>query len=124
MPRKQRYCCDPYKRHKNKVYKNLDEASDDLIKLVNDCRLTTGDVLCLACQIMLTKDPRSLPASESMPAPENSATSSECDLISCGVESAAVASTGSSLSDAEIDREDTDRLMPVLGLSPLASTSK
>ena len=83
---------------------------------VNDARINADQFLCLNCRIKLTKDPRSLPVLESSSNSsmiQDSDTSQECSE-----------SIGSSPSEAEISRQDTETVMPVLGISPLVTASK
>ena len=110
------FCCDPYKRHKKRIFNALGQALHNLKRLVNDARLAIGDVLCNNCRCRLEKDPCSLPPQE------EGASSSEHDR---SLEEAAPSrSTASSVSDAEISRQDADQVMPLLGLSPLLRPSK
>ena len=114
MPRD--ICCDPFKRHKKQILRSLEKPSQALIESVNDARINADQFLCLNCRIKLTKDPRSLPVLESSSNSsmiQDSDTSQECSE-----------SIGSSPSEAEISRQDTEIVMPVLGISPLVSASK
>ena len=67
----------------------------------------------------LTKDPKSLPVLES-----SSSSSVVQGSESSQGDSGSVLSIGSSLSEAEISRQDTETVMPILGISPLTGASK
>ena len=107
-------CCDPYNRHGKKVRKCVRLVPESLVQAVNHSRLLTGDYLSDNCRKDLTKDPSSLPDEE-----ENTSSESDNGSVSEDVESLA-----SSLSDVEICRQETNQVLPLVGISPIAGTGK
>ena len=99
--------------------RSLEKPSQRLIESVNDPRVNADDMICTNCRKRLAKDPRSLPVLESSSSPivVQESESSHGD-------SGSMQSAGSSLSEADISRQDTETVMPILGLSPLASASR
>lgn len=105
-------CCDPYKKHKCQVSKNLRIVSESLADLVQDKRVEKGALLCMGCRVRLTKDPRSLPREETV-----SATCVE-DTSGSGTENSSEISEPA----CDLSKEDTGRVLPMLGISPLRTS--
>ena len=115
------FCCDPYNRHKTRLSTRLTPVSELLVVRVNDSRLKRGDYICVTCEIKLTEDPKSLPIREAIQSSSSPASGTvEDDIVSAG----SVAAVESSESDPERSRLEADILMSILGVSPLAGTSK
>lgn len=117
MPRN--FCADPFQRHKTKLYKQLWPVSELMINEVNDPRLKEGDFLCIQCKIKLTQDPKSLPPKN----PDNSSSSSaQADTDSLPDDQSGP-SAETSFSDQDTSRDVTEKVLPLIGVSPL-TTSK
>ena len=110
------YCADPFKRHKTKISRQVRLASKSLIDQVNDPRLKEGDYLCIDCKVRLTKRPKSLPVEESLVSQPQSDSGSQDEDHSAP-------SADTSLSEVEVNRQITEDVLPLLGVSPL-TTSK
>lgn len=110
------YCADPFQKHKTKCRKRLWKVSKKLIDDVNDPRLKDGDFLCITCKIQLIKNPKCLSAQN-----QDSSSSASQEAAS-SVQDKSESTVNTSLSDAEVSREVTESVLPLIGVSPLTSS--
>ena len=119
----QNHCADPFQWHELKYRKQLWKVSKKLVNEVNDPRLKSGDFLCIACKISLVKKPKSLPKANLSPRDEDNSPSSAPQAgPSSFQDEPSEPSVSTSLSDAEISREVTETVLPLIGVSPLTSS--
>ena len=116
----QTHCADPFKKHKTKCHKGLWKVSQKLIDDVDDPRLKDGDFLCISCKIPLIKNPKSLPQQDQIQ--DSSSSSADQDSQSSIQENISEPAMDTSLSDAEVSREVTEAVLPLIGVSPLSSS--
>ncbi|CAF4207878.1 unnamed protein product [Rotaria magnacalcarata] len=77
----QRYCCDPFGKHKKKITKDLRTISANLIKKYPSKKMTTAHRVCRHCQSELTKDPPSVPTEQAYAAESVHESSSDTESM-------------------------------------------
>lgn len=98
------------------MLKGVQVISEQLVGKVNDDRVGSGTFLCVTCRTRLIKDPSCVPPRR-QPSPIPS--SSQPTQASSSSSSQDQASQRSSPLEAEIEKEESDAVLQLLGETPL-----